>query len=290
MRRLVFGMGPFGDAPTIARLRRTFAESMGEALGAEVVTVVASSYAELGGLIERSEAQVAWLPPAVYVAATDRAAVHLVAGAVRAGSRSFRGALFVRADAPWSDVEELRNTRVAWVDRHSCAGYLFPRLALGKIGIDASSFFREELLFESHSAVARAVVVGHADVGATFVSDAASGHSQRPADGARGSMRPPPPDPADAPRKHRLSGWTFEVAPDAMRELLVTDPIPSDTICGAENLDEETIGRIRTFFFELHASDSHEILQNLFGVDRFVESAPGDYDVVRRAMAEVTTR
>jgi phosphonate transport system substrate-binding protein len=284
-------MGPFGDAPTIARLRRTFADAMGEALGTEVVTVVASSYAELGGLIERSEAQVAWLPPAVYVAAADRAGVHLVAGAVRAGSRSFRGALFVRADAPWSDVAELRNTRIAWVDRHSCAGYLFPRLALGRMGIDANSFFREELLFESHSAVARAVVVGHADVGATFVSDTSSGDSRRPADGARGSIRPEPMAAGgDAPRKHRVSGWTFEVAPDAMRELLVTDPIPSDTICAAPALDARTLDRIGSFFFGLHAPGSHDVLQNLFGVDRFVESTPDEYEVVRSAMAEIRSR
>jgi phosphonate transport system substrate-binding protein len=265
VRRLVFGMGPVGEGPAIARLRRAFAETMGRALGVEVVTVVASSYAELGGLVERAEAQVAWLPPAVYVGAADRAGARLVAGAVRAGSRRFRGALFVRSEAPWNAVEDLRNTRVAWVDRHSCAGYLFPRLALEQRGIDIGSFFREELLFESHSAVARAVTTGQADVGATFVSESGS---------------------ADL----RLAGWTFEVAPAAMRELLVTEPIPSDTICTAKAVDRKRLAAIRAFFLALHERPaSHDILQNLFGIDRFVECATDEYDVVRHALSAVSS-
>jgi len=56
---------------------------------------------------------------------------------------------------------------VAWVDRESASGYVVLRTALTRAGVKLTDAFSDELFVRSHAAVARAVVGGQVDVGAT---------------------------------------------------------------------------------------------------------------------------
>lgn len=271
MDRLVFGMGPIALAEARQRHRRAFAAKLSEALDAEVVVVVASTYDELSGLVERGETHLAWLPPAVFIRSFDRGDVRLMVSAVRAHGSRFRGALFVRSEMPWNDLSDLRGLRIAWVDRGSCAGYLFPRLALIDARIDPDTYFDKQFLLGSHNAVARAVEVGKADVGATFID-------QTPA--ARGR-----------PERLERPGWALEVEPDAMRAVLVSEPIPSDTIGVAPELDPEVRDRLVDSLTTMHEDpDGAGILGGLFGAARFQVAGPADYEPVRRAIETVRIR
>jgi phosphonate transport system substrate-binding protein len=267
MKRLVFGTGPIARNSLRAQPRRAFAERLAERIGVEVVVVVASSYAELSGLVCRGEAQVAWLPPAVYVRCQEQADVTLMLGAARAGGVQFAGALFVKADAPWTTLAELEKEKlsVAWVDHDSCAGYLFPRLALEDRGMSPDRIFQRQFVLGSHNAVARAVEVGRADVGATFIHGAAG----------------------DALMDGNV-GWSLEVDRDLMRPILLSAPIPADVICGAPTLDPDLREQVTEALIVMHETpDGRDVLQGLFDVDRFVSAQDEDYELVRRAMAAV---
>jgi len=267
MKRLVFGTGPIARNSTRAQPRRAFADQLARRIGVEVVVVVASSYAELSGLVCRGEAQVAWLPPAVYVRCQEQTDVTLMLGAARLGGVQFAGALFVKADAPWANLEDVEKAklRVAWVDHDSCAGYLFPRLALEDRGLDPDLVFDRQYVLGSHNAVARAVEVGRADVGATFIHGAAG----------------------DAMMDGQV-GWSLEVDRDLMRPILLSAPIPADVICGAPTLDPDLRRRVTEALMDMHQTpDGREVLQGLFDVDRFVPARDEDYELVRRAMSVV---
>jgi phosphonate transport system substrate-binding protein len=264
MERLVFGTGPIARAESRLTTARTFQELLGAQIGAEVVVIVASSYTELSGLVTRGEADVAWLPPAVYVRASEVADVRLLLGSARTGGQQFSGVLFVKSDAPWSDPRDLGGTRVAWVDHDSCAGYLFPRLALADCGLDPDELFASQFILGSHHAVARAVEVGKADVGATFVQ------------GVNVASQ---------------AGWSLEVDPNDMRAILYSAPIPADVICASGTLDPSLRDRVVDALAHMHETPGGtEALQGLFDVDRFVPAREEDYEMVRRAMSSVNGR
>jgi phosphonate transport system substrate-binding protein len=262
MKRLVFATGPIARAPTRRQPRRAFAMRLSKALDTEVVVIVASTYNELAGLVERGEAQVAWLPPAVYVQASERSGVELLLRAVRRHGAEFRGALFVRSDAPWREVEDLAGRTVGWVDRESCAGYLYPRLALVDRGLDPDKVFGREVVLGSHEAVVRAVEAGMIDVGATFIDEEPSN---------------------DGPLS--MPGWSSEVPPEGMRPILVSPPIPADTICAVAGLDPELRDAVKNALLSFHETpEGADIILGLFGADRFERTEHGPYADIVRAM------
>jgi phosphonate transport system substrate-binding protein len=259
MQRIVFATGPIARAPMRRQPRRDFAQMLSRSLGVEVVVVVASTYNELAGLMHRGDAQVAWLPPAVYVRSNERDGVQLLLETIRRGDSRFRSVLFVRSDAPYEGIDDLKGQAVAWVDQNSCSGYLFPRISLLDRGIDPRTHFKRELVLGSHEAVIRAVEVGTAAIGATFM---------------------------DQNGKGSTPGWTIEVDAEEMRPLLLSDPIPADTICVRGDLDETLRSDLREALLGLHELDGGaEVIYGLFGAERFQPGAIDDYDAIRRAIA-----
>jgi phosphonate transport system substrate-binding protein len=262
MEELVFGMGPVALSQARAAARSEFAARLGDALGAEVDVSAAQSYAELGAMVERGEVHFAWLPPALCVRMIDAGHASLLASSVRGHGARFRGVLFTLDASPIRAIEDARGRSVAWVDEDSCAGYLFPRLALRDRALGPDAFFGKQHLAGSHNAVVRAVALGRADVGATFLDET-------PGAGAEG--RP---------------GWTLEVDARLMRTLLVTDPIPADTICAAGHVDAVTCARATAALTRLHEEErGRRAIGTLFGAHRFERVDVAEYDVVRRALA-----
>ena len=78
-----------------------------------------------------------------------------------------RTVLVTRPDSTIHTISDLRNVRVAWVDRESASGYAVLRSALARAGVRLTEAFTSEVFVRSHAAVARAVLDGKVDVGAT---------------------------------------------------------------------------------------------------------------------------
>lgn len=267
MDPVVFAFGPVARHPGRTAAAARLAVLLAEAVGRRVVHEVCPSYDELLDSVAERRPRFAWLPPAVYVRAVDDHDVALVVGGERAHSMQFRGSLFVKRERPWRTPEDLRGLRVAWVDPISCAGYLFPRLSLIDRGIDPDRFFAAQHMLGDHASVARAVALGTADVGATFVAEE---HRQ--------------------PEEPQLrAGWAMEVDPAIMRGVLLTEPIPSDTICASSSVDPDLLARVSAALCSLHESETgRDVLGTLFGVERLLPVDPDGYASVRRALASAT--
>ena len=224
--------------------------------------VASSSYAELLERLVADEVDMAWLPPALCVRGIERGATLLV-GAVRAphSAKLYHGALFVPASSSRAQPADLRGARVAWVDHESCSGYLFPRIALSEDhGLDPATLFAKERVLGGHDAVVRAVARGEADCGATFVDTMPDGSAR--------------------------AGWMRELAPDAMRVVVLSAPIPSDAICASNAMDRERRDRSCAALVDLHRSpEGAALLHELFDVARLEPALPRHYDIVRRALA-----
>jgi phosphonate transport system substrate-binding protein len=136
----IFGTGPVRLGPDGEGPREELGRLLGEALGAPARVETVSSYADLLSRFAAGDVPIAWMPPALAVLAVDEHKATMAASLSRGGGARYCGALFVQQGAPWVVPEELRGKRVAWVDVTSCAGYLYPRLALRERAIDVEGF------------------------------------------------------------------------------------------------------------------------------------------------------
>ncbi|GAB5543805.1 MAG: phosphate/phosphite/phosphonate ABC transporter substrate-binding protein [Sandaracinaceae bacterium] len=241
-------------------LRTKLALHLAEAVQRPVQVVASRSYASVAEMVGRGDAELAWLPPAIFVRAEQASPVRLLCAVERSRGAGYRGVLFVPQDSDVQTPDALTGKRVAWVDRDSCAGHLFPRLALREAGLEPNDMFGEQRFEGSHGAVVRAVMRGDADCGAT--------HAQTLDDG----------------ETLMLAGWQPYAGHDGMRALLVTAPIPPDVICASSALDPDALDDVRQALLALHESDDAQLLDEFFGGHKLIAAHTADYDAVRAAM------
>ncbi len=261
---LVFATGPVHLDEDGDDLRAELGAALSEAIGETIVLQAERTYTALLDRVLARTCTIAWVPPALFVRAHTAGALLAVSRAERFASGSYQGALFVREDAPFSDAASLRGARVAWVDRDSCAGYLFPRLALRTAGIDPDDCFSAESFVLSHSRVVRAVATGAADVGATYVQLADAG------------------DPA---KGIAVAGWTAFADAHAMRAVSISASIPSDAVCIGAHVEPAVAESIRSGLSGFHSRpNGARLLRAMLNADRLVPGAPEDYAPVRAAL------
>jgi len=167
MTALRLGLIPRGDDGD--GRERELVAALTEALGKEVDVHRAADYRVVVSGMEQRLVDFAWLPPLVAARAVRARLADPVAVAVRHGITSYTTGLVVRPDSPLRSISDLRESRVAWVDRESASGYVVVRRALVRAGVRLTDAFGDEAFVRSHAAVARAVLDGKVDVGATCV-------------------------------------------------------------------------------------------------------------------------
>ncbi|GAB4203554.1 MAG: hypothetical protein OHK0013_17760 [Sandaracinaceae bacterium] len=279
---LIFATGPVQLDEDGAHLRHELGRALSDALGVEVEVTAEPTYAALLERVARGEASLAWLPPATFVRAFESGMVDRVYSADRAGGARYQAALFVRADSTFDEPASLAGKRVAWVDRDSCAGYLFPRLELVQRGHPPESLFAEQRFLSTHLRVVRAVKDGEVEAGATFVQ--LRSLEARPS-------RPPGVEEARAELGQTLAlvGWAPFVAPTAMRAVLVSRAIPSDALCLTRAMPtalRDAVGDVLRVVGD--RPRLARLFRGLMNADRFVRAEPSSYDGVREAMRGAT--
>jgi phosphonate transport system substrate-binding protein len=174
------------------------------------------------------------------------------------GSSTYHGHIFVRADSGIRTVAQLRGKRMAFVDRATTAGYVFPLAVLRKAGIPSpDGFFGEYYFTGSHDAAIAAVLDGKADVGA-----------------AKNSVY-------DRMRKED---------PSIDRELHViaeSPPVPSNGLCVRKDLDLVLQASLKKALLDLEKDPEGASVLAQFGGQRFIETTAADYlpviDLAREA-------
>jgi phosphonate transport system substrate-binding protein len=156
-------------SPTAERDLAAMCSELTAALARTVTPRVLSTYAALKEDVARGEAQVAWAPPLVAIELEDDGVASIDLCCTRSGQIEYHAALFTRHASPIEKLSDLAGCRAAWVDADSAAGYVLPRRRIAEAGLDPETLFAKETFLGTHARVARAVLEGEADVGATYV-------------------------------------------------------------------------------------------------------------------------
>lgn len=253
---IVFGLSAY-YAGVGAEAVEPLAEHLSKALGIPVRIRVAEPYRDLPELVLRREVDIAQLAPHPYVRlrALDPAIRPLVTPVV-GGSPTYLGHFYVREDAPFRTLADLKGARVGWVSAESSSGYLFARDLLRRRGLGPEGYFSRERFYWSHPAVLQAVLRKDVDVGAAFdvTSDWSSDDTDR--------------------------------RPAGLRVIAKTERVPNDCVVARSGLDEGTASAVERALLDLRPDrpGASRVLEAL-RVNGWVGSDERRYDRVREVLA-----
>jgi phosphate/phosphite/phosphonate ABC transporter binding protein len=234
------------------------------ALARPVSARVLPSYAALEHEVREGRAQIAWAPPLVALDLERAGLVSIDLCCARGGQVGYHAALFTRHASPIETLADLAGRHAAWVDVHSAAGYLLPRTRLVDAGLDPEHLFARESFLGTHAKVARAVLEGEADVGATYVS-----------------LEPGTGRPVSA-------GWLDAGAGINGAFILATaGPIPSDAIVFSSRLPEGEKAELIEQVTALPRSVL-EAVGKLLGADGFAPPPASHFEALRALAVRVS--
>jgi phosphonate transport system substrate-binding protein len=167
------------------------------------------------------------------------------------GTSTYHGYLFVRKDSGIKNVRDMKNKRMAFVDKATTAGYLFPLAYLKENGVtDPDHYFRETLFTGSHDAAINAVLNRKADVGAA---------------------------------KHSIYDRERAEDPRVDNEIMIlahSPRVPSNGLCVRAGLDESIKNKLKSVLMNLHTDPAGKLVLQEFGALKFIETTARDYQPV----------
>lgn len=164
------------------------------------------------------------------------------------GSSTYHGFLLVRKDSGIVSVKEMRGKRMAYVDKATTAGYIFPLAYLKEHGVSGDAgFFRETFFTGSHDAAIIAVLDGKADVAAA---------------------------------KHSVYDRVAKENPRVAKELAViaeSAKVPSNGLCVRADLPDDLQKKLKKALLDLESDPAGQAVLAEFGARRFIETTKEDY-------------
>ncbi|HEX9049157.1 MAG TPA: phosphate/phosphite/phosphonate ABC transporter substrate-binding protein [Anaeromyxobacter sp.] len=258
-RELVIGLIPEMNLFEQKARFRLLGEYLGRKIGVPVRFTILSRY---GNILERFEAERmdgAFFGSFTGALAIERLGVVPLARPVNLdGSSTYHGHIFVRKDSGIRTAADMRGKRMAFVERATTAGYVFPLAWLREQGIRSpQGFFSEYYFTGSHDASVRAVLDREADVGAA---------------------------------KHSVFDRVRRDDPRVERELVIlanSPPVPSNGLCVRQDMEPDLREALRRALLDLAGDATGGAVLARFGALRFVETSAEDYrpvfELARRA-------
>ncbi|RIH86049.1 phosphate/phosphite/phosphonate ABC transporter substrate-binding protein [Calidithermus roseus] len=218
---------------------------------------------EYRGLIEAMRGgnlDFAFYPPDGYVIAHRDVGAQVLLKSVRGKSPFYWSAIIVRKDSGIKNVKQLEGKTIAWVDKNSAAGYVFPRAALVTAGLDPDKLFSKQIFAGKHDSAVLAVLNKSVDAAATFAND----------------------------DKNKSGAWTQFLKPEEAAQLTAifySKPIPGDTFSVSKQFQEKYPSLTKGIAAAIQRikSPSSKLLLDLYRIDYMIPAKDSDYDVVREA-------
>lgn len=249
--KVVIGRVPSGNVLEISENMEPLIALMKEKLQIDVEVKFTENYAKFTQKMEAGIYDLAFCAPFQYIAAHEKTGYEAVLRPVRHGADTYVG-IIITAKPEITSVAQLKGRNIAFVDKNSTSGYLFPLGLMISEGLTLNDF--QTSFLGGHDNVVLNVLQKTKDAGACF----------KGAEVLYGKTR-----------AHQL------------RIIAETDPIYNEPIAinpkfRAEN--PELAAKIVNFLQTMHETpEGQAAIKKLGdGVNRFVAATDSDYDLVRR--------
>jgi phosphonate transport system substrate-binding protein len=167
------------------------------------------------------------------------------------GSSTYRGYIFVKKSSKIKNVTDMRGKTVAFVERATTAGYIFPMAYFRKKGVaEIEGYFKEYYFTGSHDAAIRAVLNGEADVGTA---------------------------------KSTIFDLLARRDPRVHRDLIVlaeSPKVPSNALGVGRSVKTETKTQLKNVLLSMNRDGQGLSILKRFGALKFIPTAREDYNAV----------
>jgi phosphonate transport system substrate-binding protein len=170
---LVFAKVPDENASGTTDRWTPLTNYLSKELGVKVTLRIANDYAAVVEGQRAGNIHIAMYGPASYARAVITGAqVEPFAIEVSGdGTKGYYSVLYVKADAPYKAVQDLKGKNLCLVDPNSTSGNNVPRYALNKMGIDPENFFAKVVYAGSHENAVIGVQQGTCDAAFNWWND-----------------------------------------------------------------------------------------------------------------------
>ena len=167
------------------------------------------------------------------------------------GTSSYRGYIFVHKNSVIDSVDRMRHSVIAFVDRATTAGYIFPVAYFKEHGVkNIDSYFKEYYFTGSHDAAIYAVLNKEAEVGCA---------------------------------KNTIFEMLSRDDPRVKEDLVIlakSPDVPSNGLGLRKNIPNEIKQKLKRALLEMDDDLAGKEVLNKFGVIRFIETTEKDYSPV----------
>jgi len=169
----------------------------------------------------------------------------------------YQGYIFVRRDGHIRDVKDMKGKKMAFVDKATTAGYVFPLAYFKEHGVASYEHFLKEYYFAgSHDAAIEAVLNGKADIGAA---------------------------------KHSIYNRVRKENPRIDRELVIlarSPWVPENGLCVRKNLDDIIVKKLKDALLNMHNDAEGRNILKEFQAIKFIAATAKDYEPVHELAAK----
>jgi phosphonate transport system substrate-binding protein len=167
---LTFAVVPAENASGVSDRFAPFTAYLSKELGVPVKLRIANDYAAVIEGQRAGNIQIAHYGPASFATAsmTGVRTEPFVTNRNNEGVVGYYSVIYVKADSPYKDIQDLKGKSIAFVDPNSTSGYNAPRFFLHKAGIDTDTFFSKSVITGSHENGVIALARGTVDCAADW--------------------------------------------------------------------------------------------------------------------------
>jgi phosphonate transport system substrate-binding protein len=248
---LVITTLPFDNPGQQKAVFGLLSKRLSEALNRPVRFEVGKSYDDTINKLASGKSDVAFLGAAAYVKARRKGQVRAILRAIRHQHSTYYGIIIVKRGSSIKTLEDLKGKKVAFVDKSSSAGYLYPRLLLASAGLDPAQDIDSVFAGGHHKVVAQ-VAAGKVDAGACF-------------EGAQDTLEDP----------------------EGVVPIARTEPVPGDPVVVRPGLGADLIKKLRSALIEMSTVPKAKPFFTFSEIDGFVPAVDADYDRVAELLRNI---
>jgi len=230
----------------------TLGEYLSKKTGLDIKFTILSRYGNIIESFEKEKMDAAFFGSFTGAAAVYKLGVVPIARPVNPDNAStYKGYLFVRKDSNIKDIKGMKGKKMAFVEKATTAGYVFPLAYLRENGVSSpEGFFREYYFAGSHDAAIDAVLDRKADVGAA---------------------------------KNTIYERMRKEDPRLDKELVIiaqSQAVPSNGLCVRKDLNDALKKKLKDTLLAMHNDPEGQAVLKQFGALKFIETSAKDYEPV----------
>ena len=264
-KQLLIGLIPEMNVFTQMERFKPLAEYLSRKTGVNVNITILSRY---GNIIERFQSEKmdgAFFGSFTGALAIQKLGVDPIARPVNLdGSSTYHGYIFVRKDSGIKNVKNMRGKKMAFVEKATTAGYIFPIAYFKKNGVtNIDTFFSEYYFTGSHDAAIYAVLDKKSDIGAA---------------------------------KHSVYDRVRLTDPRVDKDLVIlaeSAKVPSNGLCVRKGLDKQLKEKLKKTLLTINTDPEGKLVLQKFGAIKFIETTVADYkpvfDLAKKAGIDIKT-